>query len=172
MCHDRLGVFTTQVSNGRTPVRLFHHGSHRHADNQIVAGTPMTTLSPAVSTALSALMWTIPQVNKCRQPRISSQHDAAAIPAITSVGTAFRNILLSAKAHTPVPTSAGFHLDFRFIYEHETRIFGWKRAAYAHLQLSDGKPRRTNRCRNSAAKTRKLFSSGQYPALLVQEGCN
>ena len=59
----------------------------------------------------------VAKIDERIQSRIRNHVDATAIAAVTTVGTAARDILFAAKTGTAVTAVARFHLDNRFIYK-------------------------------------------------------
>ena len=53
---------------------------------------------------------------------VAQDHDVAAAPAVTAVGTALRHMGFAAEAHAAVAAGAGLHVDPRAVMEHQAIV--------------------------------------------------
>ena len=89
----------------------------RHANGGVLAAAPVHVAAHAVLAALRLEVTLVPEIDQRVQAFIGREPHAAAIAAVTAVGSPERNELLATEAGAAVPAVAGLHLDDGFVYE-------------------------------------------------------
>ena len=98
-------------------------GSGGDMDGEVPAGFAEPFFPHARLTALGVPVVFAGQIEEGVELIVRCDKDAAAVTAVAAVGSAFRNVLLPPKAHTPMPPVARLDEYLRSINEHDRPLY-------------------------------------------------
>ena len=106
------------IHNDLTGGRIPHNRAARHLDDERLAALTAHFPALAVLTCLGSVLALIPEVQQRGQIIVDPQDDAAAMAAVTAVGTAGGNIFFPVECHRAVTALATNDGNSNFIYKH------------------------------------------------------
>ena len=113
--NQQLLIVTGQIPQQFAGVFIGGTGSHRHAQDLVLAATTGTVGTLAVLATLGGVEALETVVDQGVQVFIGHQIHVATITAVTAVRAAVRDVLLAAEAHTTVTTVTGIDSNLDFI---------------------------------------------------------
>ena len=118
--HGHPLTWLTEVGKSReTFFCLFiHDGPDRDFEEQVVGGSPAAVRTLAVGASLGAELGVELVLDERILVRSCPKVNGATTPAVSAVGAAMGDKLLTAKARTPVTTVTGGHQDVDVVDEH------------------------------------------------------
>ena len=108
----------SEIVNHLAGFVIVDDSTHRHRNREVFAVAAMPVAALAMTAAVGTKYMIKPEFQKCVFVRVRYEINAAAITAVTTAGSTFRDELFPTECNAPVTSVAGFDCDFGFVDEH------------------------------------------------------
>jgi hypothetical protein len=115
VCHQQPLAVPHQVADQLAGVLFMHDGTHRDRHHEISARLASTVSAPAVFTALRREFPVMPEVHQRVDTGVRCQPDTAAIPTVTAIRAAERDVFLAPETDDAVSAVTGLDVDIGFV---------------------------------------------------------
>ena len=115
--HRHALVVAHEVGHHRAGVAVADHGADRHRQDRVLPLGAGLEHPLAVAAVLAPLVRVAVQVQQRGQALVGLEHDVAAAPAVTAVGTAAGHVGLAAEGGHAVAPAAAAHVDGALVDE-------------------------------------------------------
>jgi hypothetical protein len=115
---NHLVTFLCEVFDDKVILGIDHDGSRRNLDGHVVAAFAMPTRTHTAHAVSGSDVMPIGKRDQAVDAAPSDNDHAAAVPAVTTVGSTARNVLLASETHAAMATATTDRLDLDLVDKH------------------------------------------------------